>query len=54
MDFSHSPRSVELQEMAEQFLTDRVLPAEHEFELQANQARAAGTPVPHSADPAGA
>ena len=44
MDFAHSERSLELQHTAQQFLEDRVLPAEHEFELQAAAARAAGTP----------
>ena len=44
MDFQHSERSLELQERVRAFLDSHVYPAEHAFETQAAQNRAAGTP----------
>ena len=44
MDFKHSDRSIELQHRVRQFLDEHVYPAEQEFEQQAADARAAGTP----------
>ncbi len=44
MDFEHSERSRRIQAQVEAFLTEEVYPAEPEFERQAQQFRAAGTP----------
>ena len=44
MDFAHSERSQGLQKRVQQFLDERVYPAEQEFEQQVAANRAAGTP----------
>jgi acyl-CoA dehydrogenase len=44
MDFRHSERSEALQQQVLQFLDSHVYPAEHTFETQAAENRAAGTP----------
>jgi acyl-CoA dehydrogenase len=44
MDFRHSDRSQALQAQVQQFLDEHVYPAEHDFEQQAAQNRAAGQP----------
>jgi acyl-CoA dehydrogenase len=44
MDFAHSERSQGLQKRVQQFLDERVYPAEQEFEQQVVANRAAGTP----------
>jgi acyl-CoA dehydrogenase len=44
MDFRHSERSEKLQVRVRQFLESHVYPAEHTFEAQAAENRAAGTP----------
>jgi len=44
MDFTHSERSLALQAETLRFLDEQVYPAEPEFERQAEQLRAAGTP----------
>ncbi|MDT4937923.1 MAG: acyl-CoA dehydrogenase [Pseudonocardiales bacterium] len=44
MDFRHSERSEALQEQVRHFLDTHVYPAEHAFEAQAAENRAAGTP----------
>src|SRR5579859_7293177 len=44
MDFAHSRRSQELQQQVSRFLDEHVYPAEHDFEAQAQENRAAGTP----------
>src|SRR5664279_6114313 len=44
MDFAHSARSQSLQKRVQQFLDERVYPAEQEFEQQVAANRAAGTP----------
>jgi acyl-CoA dehydrogenase len=44
MDFAHSARSVQLQEQVRDFLDSHIHPAEHIFEAQAAEFRAAGEP----------
>jgi acyl-CoA dehydrogenase len=44
VDFSHSERSLELQEKADAFMRECVYPAEQTFEYQARANRAAGVP----------
>jgi acyl-CoA dehydrogenase len=44
MDFQHSERSLALQDQVRQFLDEHVYPAEHDFEQQEADNRAAGTP----------
>ncbi len=44
MDFTHSPRSIELQAAISRFLDEVVYPAEAEFHQQEQANRAAGTP----------
>ncbi|HJQ43327.1 MAG TPA: acyl-CoA dehydrogenase family protein [Jatrophihabitantaceae bacterium] len=44
MDFQHSQRSQELQQQVGAFLDSHIYPAEHTFETQVTENRAAGTP----------